>query len=330
MNELEYLPIIDLHCDLLCYLLENNTTSCNDAKMGASLPFLKEGKVNLQVMAVYTDVTKGSTENAKKQVTHFLNLYNNNHFKKISTKNFLSQTPQVMLAIENAAGLCEEDMPLKHTFSNLDFIVEQTENIIYISLTHHTENRFGGGNFSENIGLKEDGEVLLDYLHNKNIAVDLAHTSDALAHGILNYTSKKSLNIPIIASHSNFRSITKHVRNLPNELVKEIIDRNGLIGINFLRAYIHNSDPSYLLDHIKYGLEIAPNQLCFGADFFYTGDHPDQSRIPFYFEEHQNATKYQSILSVLHQEGIPIADLKKLAYTNALRFIETQIMKQTI
>ncbi len=59
-------------------------------------------------------------------------------------------------------------------------------------MTHHTENRFGGGNFSE-VGLKEDGKVLLDYLTDKNIVIDLAHTSDALAFGILNYIDHKKL-----------------------------------------------------------------------------------------------------------------------------------------
>ena len=68
------------------------------------------------------------------------------------------------------------------------------------------ENRFGGGNASD-VGLKREGELFLEYLGGKGVAIDLAHPSDALAHDILNYIDKKSLKVTPIASHSNFRVI---------------------------------------------------------------------------------------------------------------------------
>ncbi len=71
-------------------------------------------------------------------------------------------------------------------------------------MTHHGENRFGGGN-STGIGLKKDGEALLEYISEKKIAIDLSHTSDALAGDILNYIVKNKLGLSVLASHSNFR-----------------------------------------------------------------------------------------------------------------------------
>ena len=73
-------------------------------------------------------------------------------------------------------------------------------------------------------------KVLIDYLSDKKIAIDLAHTSDQLAHDIFNYTAQRNYKIPILASHSNFRSVYPNNRNLPDELVKELIARKGLIG----------------------------------------------------------------------------------------------------
>ena len=124
-------------------------------------------------------------------------------------------------------------------------------------------------------------------------------------------------------AHSNFRSVWDHKRNLPDEYVQELIKRNGLIGINFLRAYIHNSEPQALLDHISYGLaQGAEDLLSFGADFFYTKDMPDKSRIPFYFPGHEHAGRYQQILQQLAARGISGAQLRKISYENAYGFIE--------
>jgi microsomal dipeptidase-like Zn-dependent dipeptidase len=70
--------------------------------------------------------------------------------------------------------------------SRLDEIVRACKKLFYISFTHHTENRFGGGNYSDNIGLKKDGEQLLEYMDGKSIAIDFAHASDQLMIDALN------------------------------------------------------------------------------------------------------------------------------------------------
>src|SRR5690606_31012676 len=148
-------------------------------------------------------------------------------------------------------------------------------------MTHHGENRFGGGNYT-NAGHKEDGKKLLDYINGKHICIDLSHTIDALADDMLNYIHLKRLNIIPIASHCNFTARRDHPRNLRDETAKEIYAMGGLIGINFVRAFVDNDKADTLLDHIEYGLKLGgESKLTFGADFFYTADHPDPKRVPF-------------------------------------------------
>jgi len=190
--------------------------------------------------------------------------------------------------------------------------------LAYIIMTHHYENRFGGGNYSD-VGLKPDGQTLLEFLDGRNVPIDLAHTSDKLAFGILNYIDKKNLRVPVLASHSNFRTVHGHVRNLPDELAKELIRRGGLIGINLLRNYINDDNPAILFDHIKYGVEMgAGHLLAFGADFFYALNHPDPSRYPIYFDGHDNASHYEEILS-----SITFGDalfVEAIAHQNVLNY----------
>lgn len=322
-------PIFDLHCDLLSYLADVPGASPDKTEdIGCALPWLQQGNVKMQVMAIYSDVSPGSTQRAYKQSRIFKDLLINykEYFTPANTvdtikKSLTGGRTGIIASIENAAGLCEEDAPLSSCFENLERIQQNTGRIFYISMTHHGENRFGGGNYSE-AGLKEDGKALLDYLHNRQIAVDLSHTSDALAQGILDYTEKNNLNVPVIASHSNFRPVFEHVRNLPDEITEEIIRRKGLVGMNFLRAYVNNDNSDVLKEHIQYAFEKGAGQnVAFGADYFYVKSHPDKSRIPFYFTNHDNASKYPQLLTEL-SETHDESQLKALSYENVLRFVE--------
>jgi membrane dipeptidase len=322
------LPVIDIHCDLLSYLQEApNADPFNREEIGSSFPSLKEGNVKLQVMAIYTATEKGSTQLALGQSRIFKNLLHQ-HSDLVTPaqpdtplRDLTASTKvSILAAIENASGFCEEDEPLENGFKNLEHIIQNTGRVFYIGLTHHGENRFGGGN-STRIGLKADGKALLHYLDGKQIAIDFSHTSDRLAYEMLNHISKYDLEIPVIASHSNFRTVFDHPRNLPDEIAKEIVRRNGLIGVNFLRAFLNDNDPDAIYDHFLYGLKMGGNSMCFGADYFYTANHPDQSRKPFFFKEHENSACYPSILARL-AEKISREQLEAVSYRNAAAFMQ--------
>lgn len=319
------MPIIDTHCDLLFYLLKPDAR-IDDKEIGCSLPFLKSGNVKLQVMAMFAPTTEGSHQLGLQQSQIFNSLINQENDFYLFQKEHLDDFEKnekigIIASIENASAFCDENMPLKDGFKQLETIIENVEQLFYIGMTHHTENRFGGGNYSKP-GLKKDGEALLDYINGRNIAIDFSHTSDALAYDILNYTTKNNLDIPIIASHSNYRPIFDHPRNLPDEIAQEIIHRQGLIGVNFLRAFVHPKHPEVLFEHIAHGLELGGKDvICYGADFFYTKTHPDQSRVPFFFPEHEDASVYP-VLNETIKSQFGVEFCEKLSYQNAVRFFK--------
>lgn len=318
-------PIVDLHCDLLLYLAEHPKVSVREPAMGASLPYLESGGVKLQVLAIFTGVGPESTSLAYRQSQVFRKLINDGSFAEYAwghPETILEKEKiTAIAAIENAAGFCTEEDRLDIGFQQLEKIIDNTGRLLYITMTHHTENRFGGGNYSDK-GLKADGEVLLDWMDRKQIAIDFSHTSDPLADDILNYIDKKGLEIPIIASHSNFRNIWDHPRNLRPETTKEIVKRNGLIGLNFLRAFIDNNNPETFYEHILYGLQNAPNAYCFGADFFHTPSHPDQTRTPFFYEGLENASAYPFILAALKDKGIDKETLEAISFQNVITYLQ--------
>ena len=152
--------------------------------------------------------------------------------------------------------------------------------------------------------------------------MDFSHTSAALAQDILDYLSKHNLDVPILASHSNYRKVFNHVRNLPDHIAKAIIQGGGIIGVNFLRAFVNNDDPNVLYEHMNYGIKLGGlNSICFGADYFSTGNHPDPSRDPFYFKEHEDASQYPSIIESISEQVSPDA-IEGISSKNVMRYLD--------
>lgn len=329
-------PIVDIHCDLLSYLAESEGHSVEDKPSRCSYPDLVEGGVRLQTLAIFTKTGKNSIEFGKKQVHCFLDLVNKDVTRFTRTKVPLSlDAPlvQVIPAFENASSFADETESFDEIVNRLEGYLKVIGPIFYIGLTWDEENRFGGGNRSS-VGLKKDGERLLEFLSGKRIAIDLSHTSDALAHGIINWIDKRSLEIPLIASHSNFRALSNYPRNLSNELAKELIARKGLIGLNFFAPFIHDTDPSVLTRHVEYGLALGGHEaLCFGADFFFVNAKSvlelkqKYGRNQLFYEELGNASVYPSVLRLFQDKiGLKKDLIEKIAFQNASSFLNRLVL----
>ncbi|MCH9613326.1 MAG: hypothetical protein SP1CHLAM54_03250 [Chlamydiia bacterium] len=270
-----------------------------------SVPQLLAGGVTMQILAVAAITREGSSKKGLRQLELF------DELKEMNGPNY-------RLAIENASALIEETEELDLFIKRLDAV----ESPLYVSLTWNCENRFGGGNATD-IGLKEDGKVVLEYLSENDIAIDFSHTSDALAWDILNEIDQKQLPLKVMASHSNFRSLQDHPRNLPDELAKEIIRRGGIIGINFIRRFIGEKKED-ILAHFEHGLSLGgEDALCFGSDF-YGGLNIPEGLLPGigdkpFFEGFNNASKFPLILAML-TEKLGKQLVNKIASENYRRF----------
>jgi membrane dipeptidase len=320
------LSIIDLHCDLLCYLENARGRTPYDLVARCAIPQLREGNVKFQTLAIFTETAPQSTEKGLNQIKLYQTLpfhcpKDIVHF----SADWSVQSPHiaVLLAFENASGFCQEEEPLQNGLKRLKTIIKEVSKPLYISLTWNTENRFGGGALTQ-IGLKADGKQLLDELHQQRIAVDLSHASDALAYEIIEYIDGHRLDIPLMASHSNARAIRQVPRNLPDEIAREIFRREGIIGINLYWYFIGETEDQ-ILKHVAHWLELGGEKhLAWGADFFYDLDLPPSYRHgkqPF-FSTYGDASCYGRLLSFIQQElKVDSSFLNKLAYQNALSFI---------
>lgn len=310
------MPIADFHCDLLCYLAENKTRTAYDPESRASIPFLVEGGVICQTLAIYTQTKPDSALSGEKQLAAFLDLPKKH-------PDFFPHKVKIVVAIENASSFCAENERLDEGLKRLQDWLKKAGKIAYISLTWNGENRFGGG-CGANVGLKPDGEKLLQWMSDKQMAVDLSHTTDKLAHDILNYIDKRGLKIIPVASHSNFRSISDHERNLPDDIAKEIAARQGLIGLNFVRRFLGSNGSTDFLEQLEFAQNLGViKSMCLGADFFDDRDFPpayDDLR-PFFHPEFDTSACYPRFLSLI-QDTLHPSEIEGLAHKNLTTFLD--------
>lgn len=325
-------PIIDLHCDLLSYLNRGAECSPFDPQVRCSIPQLKRGHVRVQILAIFTQTASGSAQHGLDQAEVFKVLANqfSEEFAPVQCPDAIPHVIQgnrigIIAAFENASTFCEETEPLEEGLERLKLLFGKVGRPVYIGMTWNQENRFGGGAQTD-VGLKEDGKKLLEFMSGKQIAVDLSHASDRLAHDILNFTTTQGLDVPVMASHSNVRTVTDNIRNLPNELVSEIIQRRGIIGLNAVCAFV-GSQPDDFARQIDTLLQLGgENSIAFGCDFFYEEDvpknTPGKSPNGWFFEGYDTSECYPALLKLLQNNlGFSDAVLEKIAFLNACSFL---------
>ena len=122
-------------------------------------------------------------------------------------------------------------------------------------------------------GLTEEGKKYLTEAQRVGIVIDVSHISDEGFWDIMEITEK-----PIIASHSNSRTLWDHRRNLTDDMYKAICKTGGTAGINLYPGFLgENATIDTVCDHIFHFLNLAGNDrhISLGSDFDGVSKLPD-------------------------------------------------------
>lgn len=82
-------------------------------------------------------------------------------------------------------------------------------------------------------GLTRTGRAVVRRLEELGVLVDVSHASDEAARQVLEVAEA-----PVVASHSGFRAVARHPRNLPDALLEALAATGGVVGVNFFPAYL--------------------------------------------------------------------------------------------
>ncbi|MCD8508578.1 MAG: dipeptidase [Bacillus sp. (in: Bacteria)] len=141
-----------------------------------------------------------------------------------------------------------------------------------LGLVWSRRNAVGDGSFFHPVkegnkgGLTSFGVSVLEEAERLGMTIDVSHLNDEGFWDVMEIATK-----PVIASHSNGRSLCATMRNLTDEQMKAIAATNGVIGVNAVNMLVgdddHQSTIEHLLDHIDHLVEVAGiNHVGLGLD----------------------------------------------------------------
>ncbi|MBQ8611304.1 MAG: membrane dipeptidase [Oscillospiraceae bacterium] len=184
-----------------------------------------------------------------------------------------------------------------------------------VSLTWNQNNLYGCANpFSgtaQDTGLTAAGIELVRECGRRGVLVDVSHASDATTMDIL-----RTSTLPVLATHSDFREVAAHNRNLTREQALAIRDSGGVIGFNLCLPFLGGEHIESLLPHLEYALEtVGEDAICFGCDIDGIDTYPAGLSL--------DSSLHEQMLEFLRGRGYGEELLYKLVCGNVLRVLET-------
>jgi membrane dipeptidase len=139
----------------------------------------------------------------------------------------------------------ENGYPIGTDLSNVEEYFNK--GVRYITLVHSTNNDLADSatddKGTEHGGISEFGAKVVGEMNRLGIMVDVSHGNDSVF-----YDAIKISKAPIIASHSNARSVTDHKRNMTDEMLKLMADNGGVVQLTMLADYLRVAPPNAARD----------------------------------------------------------------------------------
>ncbi|WP_456368108.1 dipeptidase [Thermococcus sp.] len=188
-----------------------------------------------------------------------------------------------------------------------------------LTLTWSLRNAIGDGVFERTKGgLTNFGVEVIGKAEELGILIDLSHINEAGFWDALDVTS-----FPLIASHSNARALCNHIRNLTDEQLKAIGERDGVVGAVAVPSFVHESDPTLerYVDHIEYMVNlIGSEHVGLGFDFVYYLDGWSGKSVRGFEDE----SKIPRLLELLN-ERFSEREVERITFKNFERVFKTVV-----
>jgi len=202
-----------------------------------------------------------------------------------------------------------------------------------VSLSHYGVSRYSHGTGTgTDGGLQGDAVVLLREMDRLGMILDVSHTSDeSTRQGLDNFLG------PVLSTHQNCRAITPGERQIPDDLLRRIIDRGAVIGHSMDTWMLYREGVDWAnipprrdvfplsgvtledyCDHIDHVSQMAGNTLhsAIGGD---TDGQGGSDGAPY---EVDTVNDYQKVADVLDKRGYSQEDIENVMYRNWQRFFD--------
>jgi len=329
--------IVDAHLDLAYNALNGREvllaaaeqTPGNVAEDGipsVGLPDLRRGSVGLICATIYCEpdtgkgkgYTTGDEANAeaRRQVKWYQRQFAAWEMKLVRSRNDLPKEPGAEIA---TILLMEGADPLRHE-EDVEFFVEAGMRIVGLAWKR---TRHAGGTGAPG-PLTEEGRGMVKMLDRRGIIHDASHLAEESFWELL-----KMSDGPVMASHSNCRVFNPTDRQLSDEMIKAIVERDGVIGMNFYDKFLvpplefrkRKANLDDLLKHMGHVCEIAGDTRHVGIGTDMDGGF-GREEIP---EEIPSSGEMPRVAEFLGKAGFGAQDVQGIMGGNWMRFFKKNL-----
>lgn len=304
--------VCDTHVDTLGKVLNGLDFGKRSESGHVDLVRLKEGAVNVQIFACWI-APKFAPDNAIKRTLTLIDQMNQELEKypdKIALAKTADEIEQNYESGKIAAILSiEGGHAIQGEISALRIFYQLGVRGMTLTWNNHNELADSSKKPKEDGGLTELGRTVVQEMNRLGMLIDISHSSEKTFWDTIECSEA-----PIIASHSNAKSLCNHRRNLTDKMIEAIGEHKGYIGINFFPDFLTSSGQASLddvLDHIDYMVELA------GIDCVGLGsDFDGISKVPVGLED---CSKMPNITSGMIERGYLDWEVRKILGRNFLR-----------
>ena len=305
--------MIDLHCDTIMQLLDHPDSGDlyrNTWKI--DIEKLQKAHSKVQDFALFINLGEtndpyGRYEEMRNLCTTQIHLYGEHIQHVLSYQDvesvYESGKIGALMSIEEGGVLGGDLDKLKQAYQ---------DGVRLITLTWNYPNGLGEPHCGEqHKKLTPKGIEFVEAMQDLGIIVDCSHLNDAGTEQLGDI-----LDVPFVASHSNAREITAHTRNLPDNLIKLIANKGGVIGLNFAQSFLGTSPVSRIEDIVKHGLYLinkgGEDVVALGTDF--DGIKPNT--------EIKDTSEMYRLYDAFKEAGLSVEQCEKLFWKNADRLLK--------
>lgn len=265
--------ICDCHCDTLTELYNKNASLYeNEQHFDIKRQIALGG--GLQFCAIYVPTEVFRYQGGLRYTLCLLDKYNQ-EIKKLHENgidvlqvrtaedagNVLKHKAATLLAIEEGGAI-------NGSLEALRCLYELGVRAMTLTWSNRNDIADGINEEATGSGLTLFGKQVVAEMNRLGMLVDVSHISTAGFWSVIETSTK-----PIIATHSNAKSLCSHPRNLNDEQIKALAQNGGLAGITFAGQFLEedwrNACIESVYKHIDYMLNLIGNDdhIGFGSDF---------------------------------------------------------------
>lgn len=272
-------PLIDGHNDLALQLRKLHKNRLNDinvynmSNIATDINRLQAGHVQAQMFAAYVMCgaqDKDAVRLTLEQIDVLRRMCTENEAFELVTSaqelrnSHLRHKIACMMSIEGGHSI-DSSLPALRMFYQLG--------VRSMSLTHTCNTPWAESSSKlykhyqkQNNSLSSFGKAVVEEMNRLGMIIDLSHTSWGTAQAVLNHSKA-----PVIFSHSSSYAICNNDRNVPDWLLKELNNNQGLIMINLYTHFISckkEANISVVADHFDHIKKvIGAKSIGIGGDF---------------------------------------------------------------